>query len=38
VSRAYGETRDEDRVAFARWAEGETWQARAAQIVAKLNA
>jgi hypothetical protein len=38
VSRAYAETRNQDRLAFARWAEGETWQARAAQIVARLNA
>ncbi len=37
VSRAYAETRNQDRLAFARWAEGETWQARAAQIVAQLN-
>jgi hypothetical protein len=38
VSRAYAETRNQDRLAFVRWAEGETWQARAAQIVARLNA
>ncbi len=37
VSRAYTKTRDEDRRVFAEWATGETWDARAAQIVARLN-
>lgn len=37
VARAYAETQDHDRIAYARWAEGETWQARAAEIIARLN-
>jgi glycosyltransferase involved in cell wall biosynthesis len=37
VARAYGETQPTDRDAFAAWAQRETWDARAAAIVARLR-
>lgn len=38
VLQAYSQTSDADRLSFAHWAEGETWDARAAAILARLNA
>lgn len=38
VARAYKETAETDRRAFAEWAQDETWAARAAAIIARLNA
>jgi glycosyltransferase involved in cell wall biosynthesis len=38
VARAYNETAEAERRAFAKWAESETWAARAAAIIARLNA
>ena len=38
VARAYNETAETERRAFAKWAESETWVSRAAAIIARLNA